>query len=113
MFVKKARPNKFSFILSRLAAPSSPFEDDSDDVDEEPLVRHRPRRVASESLAPPDADRSRSGSPEADIPADGGNRFPSEVSVIKSVLFLTPETRLAYLYYYTIKDPRVASTCHY
>lgn len=78
-----------SFVLSRLAAPSAPFEDDSDDVDEQPLVRHRPRRAASGSLAPPNADRSRSGSPEGDNPADIGNGFPSEVS-IKSALFLTP-----------------------
>uniref|UniRef100_A0A1J3HDQ8 FAS-associated factor 2-B n=1 Tax=Noccaea caerulescens TaxID=107243 RepID=A0A1J3HDQ8_NOCCA len=77
-------PEDTQALNGRLAAPSSPFEDDSDDVDEEPLVRHRPRRVASESLAPPDADRSRSGSPEADIPADGGNRFPSEWGGISS-----------------------------
>lgn len=81
----KIRGLTLSFILSRLAAPSSPFEDDSDDVDEQPLVRHRPRRAASGSLAPPNDDRSRSRSPEGDDnAADSGNGFPSEVS-IKSV----------------------------
>lgn len=87
------------FILSRLAAPNAPFEDDSDDVDEQPLVRHRPRRAASGSLAPPDADRSRSGSPEEERasinPAERGSGFPSEVS-IKTVLFITPKTRLEF-----------------
>lgn len=81
-----------SFVLSRLAAPSSPFDDDSDDVDEQPLVRHRPRRAASGSLAPPNADRSRSESPEEEgasiNPAERGSGFPSEVSV-KSVLLMT------------------------
>lgn len=83
---------KLSFILSRLAVPSSPFEDDSDDVDEEPLVRHRPRRAASGSLAPPNADRSRSGSPDEERasinPAEHGSGFPSEV-FIKSVSLIT------------------------
>ncbi|ESQ38310.1 hypothetical protein EUTSA_v10028549mg [Eutrema salsugineum] len=68
----------------RLAAPSSPIEDDSDDVDEEPLVRHRPRRAASGSVPPPNADRSRSRSPEAEDPADSGSRFPSEWGGISS-----------------------------
>uniref|UniRef100_M4EWF0 UBX domain-containing protein n=3 Tax=Brassica campestris TaxID=3711 RepID=M4EWF0_BRACM len=71
-------------LNGRLAAPSSPFEDHSDD--EEPLVRHRPIRVASGSLAQPDADRSRSTSPEGDNQADNGNRnrFPSEWGGISS-----------------------------
>lgn len=89
LFVKKrGLKNCVCLILSRLAAPSAPFEDDSDDVDDEPLYRHRPRRVASGTPAPPSPDRSRSRSPEGDNPVDSGNRFPSEVSVI-SVLFLT------------------------
>ncbi|KFK31923.1 hypothetical protein AALP_AA6G176600 [Arabis alpina] len=76
-------------INGRLAAPSSPFEDDSDDVDEvdeEPLVRHRPRRAASGTMGPPNADRSRSRSPEGDddIPADRGSGFPSEWGGISS-----------------------------
>ncbi|KAG2312254.1 hypothetical protein Bca52824_023811 [Brassica carinata] len=74
----------------RLAAPSSQFpdhpddDDDDDDDDEEPLVRNRPIRVASGSLAHPDADRSRSRSPEEDNQADNGNRFPSEWGGISS-----------------------------
>ncbi|CAF2141589.1 unnamed protein product [Brassica napus] len=74
-------------LNGRLAAPSSPFEDHSDDDDdEEPLVRHRPIRVASGSLAQPDAGRSRSTSPEGDNQADNGNRnrFPSEWGGISS-----------------------------
>ncbi|KAJ4885515.1 Plant UBX domain-containing protein 8 [Raphanus sativus] len=68
-------------LNGRLAAPTLPFEDESDDDDdEEPLVRHRPIRVASGSLAQPDADRSRSRSPQA----DNGNRFPSEWGGISS-----------------------------
>jgi hypothetical protein len=85
-------PQDTQALNGRLAAPSSPFDDDSDDVDEQPLVRHRPRRAASGSLAPPNADRSRSGSPEEEHasinPAERGSGFPSEVSV-KSVLFIT------------------------
>ncbi|KAJ0243173.1 UBX domain-containing protein [Hirschfeldia incana] len=73
-------------VNGRLASPSSPFEDHSDDDDEEeePLVRHRPIRVASGSLTHPDADRSRSRSPEGDNQADNGNRFPSEWGGISS-----------------------------
>lgn len=87
-----------------MAAPSSPFEDhsdDDDDDDEEPLVRHRPIRVASGSLAQPDADRSRSTSPEGDNQADNGNRnrFPSEVST-KSVFASCTGTRLVHMHYF-------------
>ncbi|CDY13274.1 BnaC09g23820D [Brassica napus] len=71
-------------LNGRLAAPSAPFEDDSDDVDDEPLYRHRPRRVASGTPAPPSPDRSRSRSPEGDNPVDSGNRFPSEWGGISS-----------------------------
>lgn len=97
-------PNISSFqqiLFSRLAAPTLPFEDESDDDDdEEPLVRHRPIRVASGSLAQPDADRSRSRSPEGDTQADNGNRFPSEVST-KIYLFLSyTETRLVHKHYF-------------
>ncbi|KAL0712937.1 hypothetical protein Bca4012_019915 [Brassica carinata] len=77
-------PENTQALNGRLAAPSSPFEDDSDDVDDEPLYRHRPRRVASGTLAPPNAGRSRSGSPEGDNPVDSGNRFPSEWGGISS-----------------------------
>ncbi|KAL1214797.1 Plant UBX domain-containing protein 8 [Cardamine amara subsp. amara] len=81
-------PQDTQALNGRLAAPSAPFEDDSDDVDEQPLVRHRPRRAASGSLAPPNADRSRSGSPEEEResvnPADRGNGFPSEWGGISS-----------------------------
>lgn len=77
-------PENTQSLNGRVAAPSSPFEDDSDDVDEEPLYRHRPRRVASGTLAPPNDDRSRSRSPEEDIPVDSGNRFPSEWGGISS-----------------------------
>ncbi|CAN6846346.1 unnamed protein product [Brassica oleracea] len=82
-------PERTQALNGRLAAPSSPFEDhsdDDDDDDEEPLVRHRPIRVASGSLAQPDADRSRSTSPEGDNQADNGNRnrFPSEWGGISS-----------------------------
>ncbi|CAH8341616.1 unnamed protein product [Eruca vesicaria subsp. sativa] len=71
-------------LNGRLAAPSSPLDDDSDDVDDEPLYRHRPGRVASESLAQPDADRSRSRSPDGNNPVDTGSRFPSEWGGISS-----------------------------
>ncbi|KAG7557484.1 UBX domain [Arabidopsis suecica] len=75
-------------LNGRLAAPSSPFDDESDDVDVQPLVRHRPRRAASGSLAPPNADRSRSGSPEEEHasinPAERGSGFPSEWGGISS-----------------------------
>ncbi|XP_048612775.1 plant UBX domain-containing protein 8-like isoform X4 [Brassica napus] len=69
---------------SETAAAQGP--DDDDDDDEEPLVRHRPIRVASGSLAQPDAGRSRSTSPEGDNQADNGNRnrFPSEWGGISS-----------------------------
>ncbi|CAH2071292.1 unnamed protein product, partial [Thlaspi arvense] len=77
-------PQDTQALNGRLAAPTAPFEDDSDDVDEEPLVRHRPRRAASGSLAPTNADRSRSGSPEAEDPAGRGNGFPSEWGGISS-----------------------------
>ena len=51
--------------------------------------------MASGSLAQPDADRSRSTSPEGDNQADNGNRnrFPSEVST-KSVFASCTGTRL-------------------
>ncbi|CAH8312314.1 unnamed protein product [Eruca vesicaria subsp. sativa] len=77
-------PEDTQALNGRLAAPSSPFEDESDDDDEEPLVRHRPIRVASGSL--PDADRSlsRSPDPEGDNQADNGNSFPSEWGGISS-----------------------------
>ncbi|CAH8273006.1 unnamed protein product [Arabidopsis lyrata] len=81
-------PQDTQALNGRLAAPSSPFDDDSDDVDEQPLVRHRPRRAASGSLAPPNADRSRSESPEEEgasiNPAERGSGFPSEWGGISS-----------------------------
>ncbi|KAJ0264804.1 Plant UBX domain-containing protein 8 [Hirschfeldia incana] len=77
-------PANTQSLNGRVAAPSSPFEDDSDDVDDAPLYRHRPRRVSSGTLAPPNDDRSRSRSPEEDIPVDSGNRFPSEWGGISS-----------------------------
>ncbi|XP_010455587.1 PREDICTED: plant UBX domain-containing protein 8-like [Camelina sativa] len=81
-------PQDTQALNGRLAAPSSPFEDDSDDVDEQPLIRHRPRRAASGSLAPPNVDRSRSGSPEEERasinPEERGSGFPSEWGGISS-----------------------------
>ncbi|CAN8308293.1 unnamed protein product [Cochlearia groenlandica] len=78
-------PQDTQALNGRLAAPSSPIEDDTDDADEQPLVRHRTRRAASGSLAPPDDDdRSRSRSPEEENPAETGNAFPSEWGGISS-----------------------------
>ncbi|XP_010540613.1 PREDICTED: plant UBX domain-containing protein 8 isoform X2 [Tarenaya hassleriana] len=73
-------------VNGRSASPSSPLKDDSDDVEEQPLVRHRSRRGASGSQAPPNFDRSRSPGAEhaSTHPPDSGNGFASEWGGISS-----------------------------
>ncbi|XP_010529545.1 PREDICTED: plant UBX domain-containing protein 8 [Tarenaya hassleriana] len=73
-------------VNGRSASPGSPLEDDSDDVEDQPLVRHRSRHGASGSQAPHNYDHSRSPEVEhaSSHPPDSGNGFASEWGGISS-----------------------------